>query len=51
MYKITCKTTGETVTVDSLQFAEGMIRVMVKLHNDHGASPRDSKKNYTIEKI
>ena len=51
MYKITCKTTGETVTVDSLQFAEGMVRVMVKMNNDCGMMPRDNKRNYTIEKI
>lgn len=51
MYKITCKTTGETVTVDNLQFAEGMVRVMVKMNNDRGMKTRDSKKNYTIEKI
>lgn len=51
MYKITNKTTGESVTVDNLQFAEGMVRVFVKMNNDCGMKPRDSKKNYTIEKI
>lgn len=51
MYKITNKTTGESVTVDNLQFAEGMVRVFVKMNNDRGMKPRDSKKNYTIEKI
>lgn len=51
MYKITNKTTGESVTVDNLQFAEGMVRVFVKMNNDRGMKPRDNKKNYTIEKI
>lgn len=51
MYKITNKTTGETVTVDTLQFAEGMVRVFVKMNNEFGRKPRDTKNNYTIEKI
>ena len=51
MYKLTNKTTGETVTVDSLWIAEGMVRVMVKMNNDNGMKPRDNKNNYSIEKI
>lgn len=49
IYRVTDKKNGEVVDFEDLEFAKGMIRVMVSVNNHRGI--KDSKNNYTIEVI
>jgi hypothetical protein len=51
MYKLTNLKTGETMTYENLWEAEMIRKACIMMNNDHGMKPRDTKKNYLIEKI